>query len=84
MDAGALRPLRLVRARPGDAAAVLGPLRLVLAAGAVPHCIWAHGAAACPGGSESTSSNCTLGFLVHVKFPCLMVISRQLPMSLNQ
>ena len=36
MDAGALRPLRLVRARPGDAAAVLGPLRLVLAAGAVP------------------------------------------------
>ena len=50
MDAGALRPLRLVRARPGDAAAVLGPLRLVLAAGVVPHCIWAHGAAACPGG----------------------------------
>ena len=50
MDAGALRPLRLVRARPGDAAAVLGPSRLVLAAGAVPHCIWAHGAAACPGG----------------------------------
>ena len=51
MDAGALRPLRLVRARPGDAAAVLGPLRLVLAAGAVPHSsALAHGAAACPGG----------------------------------
>ena len=36
------------------------------------------------GGSDSTSSNCTLGFLVHVKFPCLMVISRQLPIRLNQ
>lgn len=45
MDAGALRPLRLVRARPGDAAAVLGPLRLVLAAGGGQQCTWAFGAA---------------------------------------
>ena len=84
MDAGALRPLRLVRARPGDAAAVLGLCawcwRLVLCHIASGHMVQLPA----QGGSESTSSNCTLGFLVHVKFPCLMVISRQLPMSLNQ